>query len=549
MKAGMTMPQSIMGWSMDLAARAVMTATVLLPMVFGGGGGYSESDGPMNNVVITSSYSVTNANYILQRVNGRWDAMDEGFSPPVGVDFIWSIAKGLTGIIYASVENVYVGEGADDPCIYAWDGLSWTALAGGALNGSIRKIIVKPDGNLLVVGTFTATAAAAPLKYVALYDVTNDTWSAVGDGLNSFAYDAAQAPNGDIYITGAFTALDGGTPGDYNYVIKLAADGATYSALGTGLDDEGRVIAIDVDGYPIVGGKFANANGVACARIAKWNGTTFTPYGAGMAAATGTIQCQAIAVSPSGLVFAGAYHDGTEPTIGGLATKIAYWDPSESDWKMMQDGINTDGVANQVYSIVNLRGDGVMVGTDCPTINGLSILDCVANWNKNAWSAEDVDLPGDSYVSAIFYDQETDRVILGFTTAGTAIVAGSPSADANNAGTADAFPVIKINRSGGTSATLVSIRNLTTNQALLFNWEMQDGEEITIDLRGTKKRIDSSITSSQLGKIMPNSNFSTFRLKPGVNDISLYVIGAGDPTITAYIQWESEFLNVDGAAA
>ena len=62
-------------------------------------------------------------------------------------------------------------------------------------------------------------------------------------------------------------------------------DGATWSALGSGIDNAVRVLAVFDDGTGpalFAGGDFTSAGGVSASRIAKWDGTSWTTLGSGM---------------------------------------------------------------------------------------------------------------------------------------------------------------------------------------------------------------------------------------------------------------------------
>ena len=209
-----------------------------------------------------------------------------------------------------------------------------------------------------------------------------------------------------------------------------------------------------------------------------------------------------------------------------------------------------DGVDNVVWAL--LPYDGLLyVGGYFTEAGGMSIADRVAIWNGSAWSPLDLDLPGvNPYTYALAADNH--RFFLGYSFHGTASVSGTAISTVTHAGSTRAFPTITITRSGGTTATLEGIRNLTIGKVLLFDHAMLDGERIVIDLTPGHKTITTYVgdsTNNALDSLLPGSDFGTFALMPGDNDIALYISETGSPTLTAHIQWQTTYPTIDGATS
>jgi len=112
------------------------------------------------------------------------------------------------------------------------------------------------------------------------------------------------------YATGDFT-ISGSTT--LNRLAKISR-GGQWRAFGTGLSGLGFAIT-KYKNEIYVGGSFATANGVTCNSFAKWNGTTFIPFGTGAknhSGGLGTIFC--FAVYNNELYIGG---DGID-TLGGI---------------------------------------------------------------------------------------------------------------------------------------------------------------------------------------------------------------------------------------
>ena len=156
-------------------------------------------------------------------------------------------------------------------------------LANGA-DGIVRAVVVSGT-NTYIGGDFTAVGNVLA-KRVAKWNGT--VWSPLGAGVGSAAPGAvnalAVAGNGDVYAGGDFTTAGGVTA---NRVAKW--DGTAWSALGAGAANGlngGYIYALAVagNGDVYVGGGFTQAGGVAADNVAKWNGTTWSPLGAGTGA-------------------------------------------------------------------------------------------------------------------------------------------------------------------------------------------------------------------------------------------------------------------------
>jgi len=243
-------------------------------------------------------------------------------------------------------------------------------------------------------------------------------------------------------------------------------------------------LACDEEGRLYAGGLFAEAGGVDAKALAVWNGTAWSALG-----------------GPS----------------GGL------------DF----------GISTHVGSLCADEGRLYVAG-DFEEIGGLALTDRCAIWDGTSWSPLDITLPAGAPTDIY---AKGGNLYLGHVAAGTAYASGKTTVA--NAGSVEAYPVITIARSGGTSARLQSIRNRTTGEEMLFNYSLADGEELTIDLTPGAKKITSSAYGNVLGALLAGSDFATFSLAPGPNDLYLYVSEAGSPTVTAFVRYRAQYWGVD----
>jgi hypothetical protein len=168
----------------------------------------------------------------------------------------------------------------------------WLPTFGGepGTNDPIVALAVFDDGRgpaLYAGGDFT-TAGGVSCSRIARWD--GSTWSALGSGMNSWVnalavYDDGRGPA--LYAGGWFTTAGGAA------VNRIARwDGSSWSALGSGLTglpvsdlgvdalavyDDGRGPALYAGGY------FNTAGGRPANNIARWDGSSWSALGSGVA--------------------------------------------------------------------------------------------------------------------------------------------------------------------------------------------------------------------------------------------------------------------------
>jgi PKD repeat protein len=185
------------------------------------------------------------------------------------------------------------------------------------------------QGELWVGGDFNNIGGQGPLDGVVKWDETNDVWVGGNSGVdliggvNETVRVLYVNPNdGNLYMGGEFPELIDGNAGvvDYNMSGVAMYDGSDWTPLGTGLNEYCRAIH-EYNGNLIVGGYFTTADGVACNKIAKWNGTTFLPMGLGFDA-SGIDEYVKAAWSWNGTFYAGGAYTQAE---GQPMNYIAQW--------------------------------------------------------------------------------------------------------------------------------------------------------------------------------------------------------------------------------
>ena len=510
------------------------------------------ADDPFWYEIIESAHELdsndsTTVRYVAGRLKstGQWDNM----KPPAAVGgspIVYAMAVGPDGKIYigggfTDFDNIPV---ADNIVVYDPQTNSYTSLGDG-LNDTVYTLVFDANGILYAGGEFTNAGGDGDADRVAQIDpqASVPAWSNVGGGPGAGGGTAsaitaiAVAQNGDLILGGAFTNWDG--QANANYIVRW--NGAAWFPLGTGLNSNVGENAMDIapDGSVFVGGMFTTAGGITVNHIAKWDWSSWSALGTGV-----NSNVRAVRVDQnSGIVYIG----GVFTTAGGITVNyIAKWDGIA--WTDLAGGMNVVG-GNGVLSI-GIAPDGIVYASGLfSEAGGIALTDSIARWNGSSWAHLDINLPAFSSVWNVTIGN-VDSVIpqnydvwIGFNTTGTIYYGGS--AIVTNDGTMEIYPIIVIERSGGTSAIIETVRNEMMDKELLFDYGLLDGEELTIDLRLTKRNVISDFFGSRFDAILANSDIGTFVLSPGSNNISSFVDTVGDPTVLVYMLWKDTYKSFD----
>lgn len=144
-----------------------------------------------------------------------------------------------------------------------WDGFNWSDLGGG-VNGIARAIAVV-GSDLYVGGVFTMAGGTVPGRIVR-WD--GSAWHSLGDGVNGSVFSIQQAGN-DLYVGGMFT-----TAGNQNAnrIAKYNLSNSTWSPVGEGTTGSVDAMAVQSStGSMIIGGAFSHVgNNVLANYIARF---------------------------------------------------------------------------------------------------------------------------------------------------------------------------------------------------------------------------------------------------------------------------------------
>jgi hypothetical protein len=194
------------------------------------------------------------------------------------------------------------------------------------VNGSIRSLIALPNGDLLAGGPFGGSATT--ISNIARWNGT--AWSSLNFAQNASVQTLCLLSNGDV-IAGGYFATAGGIPA--NGIARW--NGTAWSPLGTGMNEIITHVVEGRDGSVLAIGRFTTAGGVPAAGIARWNGSTWSPLGSGLTHSLYNMTTGRLAVMPNGdLIATGDF----EIAGGAPANRIARWNGSA--WSPIGAGVN-----------------------------------------------------------------------------------------------------------------------------------------------------------------------------------------------------------------
>lgn len=245
--------------------------------------------------------------------------------------------------------------------------------------GAVNKVLVQPDGKILIAGRF-GFVGGEPRRGIARLEpngvVESTNTFDPGTGVSEEIFSMALQSDGKILIGGDFTRVNGV---NRSRIARLNSDGSLDTTFDPGsgaVSSPAAVYALVVqpDDKILVGGRFNTMNGEARTNIVRLepNGAvesiaTFNPgLGTTGPSSTGTIF--ALALQPDGKILLG----GQFTNVNGQArSRIArlHSDGSVEDFATFNPGTGADGT---VRSIHLQSGGQILVGGAFLNFNGTS---------------------------------------------------------------------------------------------------------------------------------------------------------------------------------
>lgn len=484
---------------------------------------------------LTCSSAISNANYILQRnSSGMWNALGTGLN-------------GEARAIINSGSTYYIGgafstaSGANACRVASWNSSTgWSNVGNGTGQNTVCALTLGADSKLYAGGDFVSVSNGTVVACrIAVWD--NSAWGAMASGLNSGVISLATGNEGNIYVAGDFNRAGGGAASITACAITYW-DGA-WNSMASGvtgcLNNNAYAVTIGKDGAAYVGGGFNRAGGeaasIAASGVARWSNGSWSAVGSGISVGTASAVL-ALAFGADTSLYTG----GTFGHTGGAITtacRMAVYNGTQ--WTPLRSGIQSDFLG-AVWSLAIDSSNGwVYAGGELlESAGGITLVDSYTIWTGTDWIPPDINLPGDSAVRAIHI--KDDVLTLGFDQSGTASAAAITSI--NNVGGAATYPILTACAPTSTSAQLVQLINYTSKDYIWFNLALAPGEVVTLDLRRGKKTFTSNFRGNIIGSVLPSSNLASWKLLPGVNNISFFMTsGSG----SARLSWTPRYWGID----
>lgn len=171
-----------------------------------------------------------------------------------------------TGYLYAGGEFAQMGgvTGAEE--IAYWNGTSWNPLSSG-LSHQVWALTFGADGNLYIGGEFLGAAGGGKGNYICKWN--GSAFSALSaTELLGYVYALSHRRSGNLYIMGAF--INAGNDPNADYICVW--NGANYTAVGTGINNPGLTLFVDIDDSVYAGGRFTMAGGIGTDKVSVYRG-------------------------------------------------------------------------------------------------------------------------------------------------------------------------------------------------------------------------------------------------------------------------------------
>ena len=255
---------------------------------------------------------------------------------------------------------------------------SWQAAPHPGVDGTVETSVTwDPDGAgplppQLVIGGAFSRVDDLTCRNIAIYDLTTRTWADVGGGTDLAVRALTALPNGDLIAAGDFSTAGGIACG------RVARwNGTDWQPVGAGVDGAVHAVLSTSSGDLIAGGNFHQAGAGIANYVARWNGTSWSPL-PGFNGAVLSL-CEA----NNGDIVAG----GRFTQAGGSpASRIARW--NGTSWSALGAGTNND-----VAALIAMANGDIIAAGWFGHAGGIGV-NHIARWDGSVWSPLGAGLPG-----------------------------------------------------------------------------------------------------------------------------------------------------------
>jgi hypothetical protein len=247
----------------------------------------------------------------------------------------------------------------------------WMPNSSSPVGPTFNSTMWDPDGSgpapeQLAVGSF-ASANAFP-GLVAAWNPATDVWTIIGSTTSllgsAIVHSMVAMANGDLVIGGYLQQIDGVS---VSHIARY--DGTSWHPLGAGSQGQVQAMTVLPNGTLVAHGSF-DVGGGTIAQLAQWNGSAWSAFGP----ITTNMGVSTLNTLANGDVLAGGFFSN----IGGApASIVARY--SGGSWTALGTG-----TAGNVYTALELANGELLIGGIIVLAGGTHT--GVARWNGSGWS-------------------------------------------------------------------------------------------------------------------------------------------------------------------
>jgi len=293
--------------------------------------------------------------------------LDAGFNPAGAEDYVRAITiqsdgKILVGGYFTTLAgqaSKYIGRLNADGSFDS----SFTAQADG-VGGMVRKIVVQPDGRIIIAGLFD-TVNGETRNNIARLNADGTLDTSFNPNVSDMVWELLRQDDGKIIIAGYFTEV-GGTV--LNHIARLNADGSVDTSFDAGIGAALDVYCgiLQTDGKILLGGAFDEFNDVAHHHAVRLNAdgsvdATFD-IGAGFNDVVYSLYQQA-----DGKIAAGGAFDSCSGRIYHHFLRLY-----SSEGKLDSSGYLSTAPDAAIYAAAVQRNDRMLIGGNFTTADGVA---------------------------------------------------------------------------------------------------------------------------------------------------------------------------------
>jgi uncharacterized delta-60 repeat protein len=244
---------------------------------------------------------------------------------------------------------------------------------GAGVDQSVFAMVAQTDGKIIIGGDFTSVAGVsrngiARLNTDGALDSTFEPGSGADDLVNALVLQSDK-----VVIAGYFTQVYGTNQG---YFARLDGNGRLDGSFdsGTGADRPVLALAVQSDGKLLLGGEFTSINGASRNQIARLNadGSVDTDFNPGTGVGDVTLSSvRTLALQEDGKVVIGGVFANVNGVARNNLARLNSNGSLDSSFKPNVD-LTGAGVLAGVYAVAVQRGGKILVAGDFTRINGIA---------------------------------------------------------------------------------------------------------------------------------------------------------------------------------